>query len=247
MENTNSACMGLFAESLILHTSSRYSTSYKTVNGIIYRDMLELLLMHQLREDEINVILKHPGHYHISTIRRQHSFTGNCLTDDKAQKGRFLTSTISRYEPCQCYVRLCERRGLRSTKTHNPAQLEGSNTNRNCKCKQPLLQNIWQGVKYIFFICGRRQEEHILTYKGYCKSSSIWSVKRRSFNFLWLLLSHQFLFVIAHSFLITLYFSQNFVSKHSLSMCLYWKDTANFKPIQNKTGNAIYIYIYIYI
>jgi hypothetical protein len=24
------------------------------------------------------------------------------------------------------------------------------------------LQNIWQGVKNIFFICGRRQEEHIL-------------------------------------------------------------------------------------
>jgi hypothetical protein len=77
--------MGLFAESLLLHTSRRYSTTYKAVNGIIYRDMLELLLMHQLREDEPNVVLKHPGHYHISTIRRQNSFTGICLTDDKAK------------------------------------------------------------------------------------------------------------------------------------------------------------------
>jgi hypothetical protein len=154
--------MGLFAESLLLHTSWRYSICYKAVEGIIYRNMLEWLLMHQLREDKPNVVLKHPGYYHISTIRRQHSLTGNCLIDDKAEHDRFLTSTISRHETCQCYVRLCKRRGLRSTKTHNLVQLEGSNTNRNCKCKQPSLQNIWQGVKNIFFICGRRQEEHIL-------------------------------------------------------------------------------------
>jgi hypothetical protein len=77
--------MGLFAESLLLHTSRRFSTSYKAVNGIIYGDKLELLLMPQLREDKPNVVLQHPGHYHISTIRRQRSFTGSCLTDDKAQ------------------------------------------------------------------------------------------------------------------------------------------------------------------
>jgi hypothetical protein len=153
--------MGLFAESLLLHTSRRYSTTYKAVNGIIYCDMLELLLMHQLREDEPNVVLKHPGHYHISTIR-QHSFTGNCLTVDKAQRAASWPPRSPDTNLVSVMEWLCERRGLRSTKTHNPIQLEGSNTNRNCKCKQPLLQNIWQGVKNIFFICGRRQKEHVL-------------------------------------------------------------------------------------
>jgi hypothetical protein len=46
----------------------------------------------------------------------------------------FLASPIYRSDPPQLLpVGLCERRCLRFTDAYNPEQLEGSNTNSNCK------------------------------------------------------------------------------------------------------------------
>jgi len=69
-----------------------------------------------------NVMERH----HTSTVRWQHSWIGSCLSLDWPPQ--------SPDDPPRLFpVVLCERWGLRSASACNPEQLEGSNTNSDCK------------------------------------------------------------------------------------------------------------------
>jgi hypothetical protein len=56
--------------------------------------------------------------------------------------------------------------GLRSANAYNLEQLEQSNTNSDCKTDQPLLQNVWQEVKYHLDVCTTKNVIHIETAQG---------------------------------------------------------------------------------
>jgi hypothetical protein len=142
----------------------------KTVNGIIYREVLELWLLSQLLQDKPDVVFQHDLH-HISTIRWQNSWTGSCLSDGLAEGPHFLAFAISRSEqiwPPQLFpLGVCERWGLRSANAYNPEQLEGSNTNNDCKnwwafiakylARSRILSWCVQGNKWSTFLNFRRE------------------------------------------------------------------------------------------
>jgi hypothetical protein len=72
--------------------------------------------------------------HHTSTVRWQVSWIGICLANTWAKGGSLPDLRHRHIWPLRRHpVRLCEKRCVRSATAYNREQLEGSNTNCDCK------------------------------------------------------------------------------------------------------------------